>query len=250
MNGVLTACHLGPTPYAEGLALQESLLARRRAGDPEGAAANDWLLFPDHPPVLTMGRSGSRRSLKVDAGTLARLGLELFEVARGGDVTWHGPGQLVGYPLVDLAARCRDVHRFLRTLEEALILALEGWGVGARRVPGRTGVWVGEEKIASMGIAVRGWVSYHGFALNVAPDLRSFDLIHPCGLRGVRMTSVAAVLGERAPTLGEARRDVAEGIGRQLGYEEVRWVAADEARRLAGIAATSPDGAAVQFHAA
>ena len=237
MNEVLTACHLGPTPYREGLALQHALVRLR--GGPEGTpAARDWLLFPDHPPVLTVGRGGSEASLRVERRTLERLGLELVEVTRGGDVTWHGPGQLVGYVVVDLGARGGDLHRFLRELEHALIRALDAWGIAARRVPGRTGVWAGEEKIASIGIAVRGWVSYHWFALNVAPDLEFFDLIHPCGLRGIHMTSVAARLGPRAPGLEEARRVLAATIGRQLGYREIRWVEAGEIRSLgAGAAA-------------
>ncbi len=250
MTDVLTASHLGAMPYAEGVALQEALLSRRASGHAELTGVGDLLLFPDHPPVLTMGRGGRQDSLKVDRATLARLGLELFDASRGGDVTWHGPGQLVGYPIVDLARRGRDLHRFLRDLEEALIRALERWGIAAQRVPGRTGVWVDGQKIASIGIAVRSWFSYHGFALNVAPDLRFFELIHPCGLRGIHMTSVAARLGSRAPTLDEARRDVAATFGRQLGYREVRWVAAGEVRRLAGRAAVCPAEKAVPFQAA
>jgi lipoate-protein ligase B len=186
----------------------------------------------------------------VEGRTLERLGLELVEVTRGGDVTWHGPGQLVGYVVVDLGARGGDLHRFLRDLEQALIRALDAWGIAARRVPGRTGAWAGEEKIASIGIAVRGRVSYHGFALNEAPDLRFFELIHPCGLRGIHMTSVAARLGPRAPSLAEARRVVAAELGRQLGYREVRWAGADEVRRLASGEAVSPVGIPAGHHAA
>ena len=228
MSDTLAVCHLGPTPYREGLALQEALVSLRAAG-----ASGDWLLFPDHPPVLTLGRGGSEESLRVSRETLARRGIELFEVTRGGDLTWHGPGQLVGYPIVDLERRGRDLHRYLRELEQSLILALEGWGIPARRVPGRTGVWAGEEKIASLGIAVRRWIGYHGFALNVAPDLGFFELIHPCGLRGVRMTSVAARLGPAAPSLDEARRRVAELLARRLGYRDIRWAPAEEVRSLA-----------------
>jgi lipoyl(octanoyl) transferase len=233
VSGILSVCALGPTPYREGLALQEALVRRRaaaRAGAPGGAAATDWLLFPDHPPVLTVGRGGSERSLRVSRESLAARGVELFEVTRGGDMTWHGPGQLVGYPIVDLETRGRDLHRYLRDLEAVLILALEHWGVPARRVPGRTGVWAGEEKIASLGIAVSHWVGYHGFALNVAPDLDFFDLIHPCGLRGIHMTSVAARLGASAPTLAEARHEVAGLLARRLGYDGIRWAPADEVR--------------------
>ncbi len=240
MSGILGVCHLGPTPYREGVALQEALVrrcAQRRgaspAADGEGLEAiGDWLLFPDHPPVLTVGRGGSEASLRVGRAELAARGVELFEVARGGDMTWHGPGQLVGYPIVDLDRVGRDLHAYLRLLEEVLIEALDGWGLPAGRVPGRTGVWVGEEKIASLGVAVRGWVGYHGFALNVAPDLAGFDLIHPCGLRGVRMTSLRERLGDRAPTLAAARRTVAALLERRLGYAAVRRVPAAMVRKL------------------
>lgn len=159
----LSVAHLGPVAYRDGLSLQEGLVrarAERRTGD--------WLLFPDHPPVLTVGRGGHGESLRADPEALRRMGIEIFEVARGGDFTWHGPGQLVGYLICDLTARGRDLHRFLRDLEQGLIAALRGWGVDGETLPGRTGVWVGGEKIASIGVAVRRWVSYHGFALNVA----------------------------------------------------------------------------------
>ena len=253
MSAILSVCHLGPTPYREGLALQQALVSRRAAARdaaPGGAEATDWLLFPDHPPVLTMGRGGSERSLRVSRESLAARGVEWFEVARGGDLTWHGPGQLVGYPIVDLEPRGRDLHRYLRDLEEVLILALERWGIPARRVPGRTGVWAGEEKIASLGIAVRHWVGYHGFALNVSPDLGFFELIHPCGLRGIHMTSVASRLGASAPTLDQTRREVAELLARRLGYDGIRWVPAEEVRNQATGIETSTVTSAMAHHAA
>jgi lipoyl(octanoyl) transferase len=224
----LAVAHLGPVAYRDGLSLQEGLVrarAERRTGD--------WLLFPDHPPVLTVGRGGHGESLRADPEALRRMGIEIFEVARGGDFTWHGPGQLVGYLICDLTARGRDLHRFLRDLEQGLIAALRGWGVDGETLPGRTGVWVGGEKIASIGVAVRRWVSYHGFALNVAPDLKFFDLIHPCGLRGIHMTSLAARLGSGAPTLAGAREAVAAHVARQMGYTGCAWAAPDETRRLA-----------------
>ena len=253
MSRVLSVCHLGPTPYREGLALQEALVQRRAAerdAAPGRAEATDWLLFPDHPPVLTLGRGGSERSLRVSREALAARGVEWFDVARGGDLTWHGPGQLVGYPVVDLERRGRDLHRYLRDLEEVLIQALGRWGLPARSVPGRTGVWVGEEKIASIGIAVRHWIGYHGFALNVSPDLGGFDLIHPCGLRGIHMTSVAARLGASAPTLERARHEVAELLARRLDCDEVRWAPAEEVRNLAGRIETGTVTPAMAHHAA
>ncbi len=225
---MLTACHLGPTDYREGLELQRSLVEARAAGE-----TGDLLLFPDHPPVLTVGRSGREESLRVDRETLARQGIEVFDVSRGGDVTWHGPGQLVGYTLVDLAARGRDLHVFLRGIEDVLIRVLAGYGIAADRSAGRTGVWVGERKIASIGIAVRRWVSYHGFALNVCPELAAFEVIHPCGLQGVRMTSVADQLGASAPGIDVVRERAAHEFAERFGYDGCTWMAAHEVRSMA-----------------
>jgi lipoate-protein ligase B len=223
---VLTTCALGATPYREGLALQDALVRARAAGE-----TGDWLLYPDHPPVLTIGRNPSAENVLADAGTLAALGVEVFEVPRGGDVTWHGPGQLVGYPIVGLDRVNRDLHRWLRTLEEALIRALARHAIVSEMSPGRTGVWVGERKIASLGVAVRRWVGYHGFALNVRTDLSGFSLIHPCGLKGVRMTSMAAELGESAPTLEAMRETVTHELTQLLGYERAVAAPPAEARQ-------------------
>jgi lipoate-protein ligase B len=222
----LTVCALGATPYREGLALQDALVRARAAGE-----TGDWLLYPDHPPVLTIGRNPSEENVRADANTLASLGVEVFEVPRGGDVTWHGPGQLVGYPIVALDRVDRDLHRWLRTLEEALIRALARHGIVSGRSPGRTGVWVGERKIASLGVAVRRWVGYHGFALNVRPDLSGFSLIHPCGLKGVQMTSMAAERGAEAPALEAMREDVTQELSKLLGYDRVVTAPAAAARR-------------------
>lgn len=211
----LHVAHLGPTSYRDALALQESLVAARAAG-----RTGDWLLYPDHPPVVTIGRGGGWESLKVTPEVLRARGIEIVEVTRGGDVTWHGPGQLVGYPILHLDRLGRDTHRLLREIEAALIEAASRWGVEARTVPGRTGVWVGEDKLASIGVAVRRWVSYHGLALNVSPDLSDFSLMHPCGLHGISMTSLARLLGEKAPTLDEARSVVTQSLARRLGYAE------------------------------
>lgn len=240
MPDPLRVSALGPTPYRDGLALQAGLVEARASG-----RTGDWLVFPDHPPVLTRGRGAGEDSLRVPQETLERMGIELFEVPRGGDVTWHGPGQLVGYTICDLTARGRDLHRFLRDLEAALIDALDGFGITGVTVPGRTGVWVGDAKIASIGVAVRRWVSFHGFALNVAPDLTFFDLIHPCGLRGIRMTSLERELGAAAPTLAAARRTVAAAVATRLGHDGLEWRAPESVRIAAGLAA-----AAVAPHAA
>jgi lipoate-protein ligase B len=219
VSRILHACALGATPYAEGLRIQETLVRARAAGE-----TGDWLLFPDHPPVLTMGRSGSAESLVAPPEALRARGIEVHEVSRGGDVTWHGPGQLVGYPILDLDPLDRDLHRFLRGLEQALIDVLAEHGIEAGTVAGRTGVWTGGAKIASIGIAVRRWVSYHGFALNVAPDLAFFDLIHPCGLRGIEMTSMAALGAAGAADPGAVRARTAESIARRFGFERVVWI--------------------------
>ncbi|MGH7741844.1 MAG: lipoyl(octanoyl) transferase LipB [Candidatus Eiseniibacteriota bacterium] len=235
----LNACALGSLAYRDGLRLQEHLTRARAQGE-----TGDWLLFPDHPSVLTMGRGGHAESVKASPETLERLGVELFEVARGGDVTWHGPGQLVGYTVCDLNARERDLHRFLRDLEGLLIDVLAEFQIDAGRIAGRTGVWVQESKIGSIGVAVRRWVSYHGFALNVCPDLRHFDLIHPCGLKGIQMTSVAALLGPAAPALDQVRVRTAMKMAENMGYDGVRWAPADEVWRAAGTKAQADADAA------
>jgi len=227
----LQVCALGPTRYRDGLELMDALVAARAAGE-----TGDWLLYPDHEPVLTIGRNPSQGNLRLGAGELARAGVEVFEVPRGGDVTWHGPGQLVGYPIVALDRVDRDLHRWLRVLEDALIGALARWGLEGIRVVGRTGVWLSErEKLASIGVAVRRWVGYHGFALNVENSLDDFALIHPCGYRDIRMTSVAEALGERAPGLAEVRSAVSAELVARLGFDGADERRPAEAWALAGI---------------
>lgn len=221
-------------PYGRGMALQDGLVAARAAGE-----TGDWLLYPDHPRVLTIGRNPSEGNLLLDRDELARRGLEVVEVPRGGDVTWHGPGQLVGYPIVQLDRVDRDLHRWLRVLEQALIQTIERYGLTGLRVPGRTGVWVSpERKLASIGVAVRRWVGYHGFALNVAPDLADFEqCIHPCGLHGIRMTSLADVLGQGAPSLPEVREAVTSELASLLGYGRIEVASPATAWQVAGIVA-------------
>ena len=182
---------LGRVPYAEALALQEELRASLGRGE-----APETILLLEHPDVITYGRSAKDgHTLQADTD-LRRLGYDVFRVNRGGDVTWHGPGQLVGYPLLDLERHGADVHRYLRALEGALVDALAGFGIDARRREGYAGVWLDERrKIASIGVGLRRWLTLHGFALNVSCDLARFDVIVPCGLQGVRMVSMASVLG-------------------------------------------------------
>lgn len=182
---------LGLVPYDEALALQRALARARIAG----ALDDDTLLLCEHPPVVTLGRRTSPDHLVTPAATLEALGIAVREVERGGDVTYHAPGQLVGYPIVDLKGHRQDLHWYLRQVEEALIRAVGTLGVSASRSPGRTGIWVADRKLASIGVHARDWVTWHGFALNVTTDLRGFDHIVPCGLDGIAMTSVSAELG-------------------------------------------------------
>ncbi len=181
-------------PYAEALALQREAAMARLAG----GIADDLLLLVEHPPVITLGRSAKLGNLLASPDLLAARGVELFEVERGGDVTFHGPGQLVGYPIVDLTRHRQDLHWYLRQLEEVMIRSLAASGIEARRNPGKTGVWVGDRKIASIGVHARQWVTWHGFALNVTTDLSYFDLMVPCGIQDVTMTSVERELLDAA----------------------------------------------------
>lgn len=218
MTAELAVDWLGRVPYREALELQEKALEARRRG-----AAGDRLLLLEHPPVVTLGRGANGSNLRRSPAELAARGVEVISVARGGDVTWHGPGQLVGYAVLDLAARGEpDVHRHLRSLEALLIEVLATFGVAAGRLEGMTGVYVaGSEpprKLASIGVGLRGWVTWHGFALNVTNPPGSFDDIVPCGLHQVEMTSVARETGQAlTPALFDAVRDaVAECARRRL----------------------------------
>lgn len=182
---VLEVVEAGTVPYRDALAWQRQLADDRIAGRLD----HDVLLLLEHPPVITFGRNSQQAHL------LQASGIDVFEVERGGDVTYHGPGQLVGYPIVDLSGFKQDLHWYLRTLEQALIDALGFLAIPAERNPGLTGVWTRGRKIASIGIHVKQWVTWHGFALNVTTDLADFDRIVPCGIQGVVMTSVAREQG-------------------------------------------------------
>ena len=186
MTHSLDVRHLGLVPYAEALELQRSLADDRIAG-----RIPDTLLLLEHPPVITLGRGTKDASLPIDPAALKRRGIDVYEIERGGDVTYHGPGQLVGYPIIDLQQHKPDLHWYLRQLEATLIGALARFAIAAERREGYTGVWTSGRKIASIGIHVRQWVTWHGFALNVTTDLSPFELIVPCGIQGVEMTSVA-----------------------------------------------------------
>jgi lipoate-protein ligase B len=192
-------------PYGEALELQRSI-ARDRIS---GAISQDVLLLLEHPPVVTLGRSSKEKHLIASPEFLEGRGVELFEVERGGDVTYHGPGQLVGYPIVDLKRHRQDLHWYLRKLEEVLINTLADYGIPGERNTSFTGVWTRGKKIASIGVHARDWVTWHGFALNVTTDLSYFDLIVPCGINGVVMTSIARELGAEEVSAQDVQERVA-----------------------------------------
>lgn len=215
---LLEVRHLGLVPYDEALALQQSLVERRRRGE-----IPDTLLLLEHPHVITFGvrAHGDRTHVRASPERLAQEGVALVETGRGGDVTYHGPGQLVGYPILDLNPDRRDLHRYVRDLEETLIRAVARHGVAARRIPGLTGVWVGDEKVAAIGVRLSRWITSHGFALNVNTDLRYFDLIVPCGIPDRGVTSLARLLGRAVP-LAEVAEAVAESCAEVFERRLVR----------------------------
>jgi lipoyl(octanoyl) transferase len=218
MSRRLRVRDLGPRPYREALELQRDLCRARMAGE----ITEDVLLLVEHEPVVTLGRGTRAASLPLPPAELERRGLSVVDVERGGDVTYHGPGQLVGYPILDLREHRPDLHWYLRTLEDSLITALDTLGIEASRIPGLTGVWTAGRKIASIGIHVKQWVTLHGFALNVTTDLAGFDLVVPCGIQNVVMTSVAEELLRTDDSLSrETRKAVVDGMRACFGYEAV-----------------------------
>jgi lipoate-protein ligase B len=220
MSPPLLIVDLGRRRYGETLVLQRELVRQRLAGE----LTDDLLLLVEHEPVVTLGRGTRPGSLPSSPAALERRGLEVFEVERGGDVTWHGPGQLVGYPILDLARHRRDLHWYLRQLEEGLIGALDSLGVPAERNAGLTGVWTRGRKIASIGIHVRRWITFHGFALNVVTDARAFESIVPCGIHGVEMTNVARELGcseVPAALWTRTREAVVAGMGQAFARDPI-----------------------------
>ncbi len=200
---------LGRIEYQDALALQESLVARKIAGE-----QRDYLLLLEHDPVYTLGRGADAADLR---GAPERLGVPVHRVGRGGGATFHGPGQLVAYPLIQLAARGRDVHRYVRTLEQSLIETCADFGVAASTRAGITGVWVGDEKIASIGIGVRRGITLHGIALNVSTELDYFAQIVPCRLPALRVTTLARV-GCRGLSVQEVGETFARCFGATFGY--------------------------------
>jgi lipoyl(octanoyl) transferase len=208
---------LGLIGYAEAYALQKRIVSARKA-----EAIKDVFLFCEHPHVITQGRNGKREHLLVGENVLRQKGVEYYESSRGGDITYHGPGQIVGYPILNLAAIRRDVVWYVRTLEEAMIRATAEFGITAERVAGKTGIWVRagntEEKLAAIGVHISRWVTSHGFAYNVSTDLRNFDLIVPCGIAGRKATSLEKLLGRQVEQKEVAPR-IAKHLGELLGLE-------------------------------
>jgi len=221
---------LGLIPYADAWELQKRVVAARKA-----AAIEDVLLFCEHPHVITLGRSGNRANLLASENVLRQKGVEYLESTRGGDITYHGPGQIVGYPILNLGAIRRDVVWYVRTLEEAMIRATAELGIAARREPGKTGIWGDMQervstpssqntqrteepagKLAAIGVHISRWVTSHGFAYNVSTDLRYFELIVPCGITGRRATSLEKLL-QRKVSLAEIRPLLAKHLGKVFG---------------------------------
>lgn len=187
---------LGTIGYQEALDLQKQLVEDRKHG-----RIPDQLLLLEHPPVITLGvrTRQDRTHILATEDSLAAQGVGLFEAGRGGDVTYHGPGQLVGYPIIDLKPDRCDVHRYVRDLEEVLIRAVSTFGISARRIAGLTGIWVDDEKLAAIGVRISRWVTSHGFALNVSTNLAHFNLIVPCGIADKGVTSMTRLLGRPVP---------------------------------------------------
>jgi len=207
--------HLGRVPYAQGLELQAGLVAERQAG-----RIPDTLLLLEHDPVFTLGRNARAENVLLPEAALKAQGFEVFETGRGGDVTYHGPGQVVGYPILDLSPDRCDVHRYVRDLEEVMIRTCADYDLQAGRVAGMSGAWIGEEKVGAIGVRIARWVTSHGFALNVANDLTPFGMIVPCGIRGRGVTSLERQLRRAVPLA-----DVAARLARHLAAVFGRVVA-------------------------
>lgn len=214
---------LGRVRYADGLALQERLVRERQAG-----AVSDMLLLLEHEPVFTLGRNARSENVLFPAHELRARGYDVFEAGRGGDVTYHGPGQVVGYPILDLSPDRRDVHRYVRDLEDVMIRTCADYGIDAQRVEGRTGCWVGPEKIGAIGVRIARWVTSHGFAFNVRNDLAPFGLIVPCGIRDRGVTSLARLLGQE-PALEDVMERLANHLLAVFEREVAREAAAARA---------------------
>ena len=209
-------CRLGTVDYAEMHRLQKGLQRKRIAGE-----IGDTVLLLEHPPVLTMGRSAKKQHVLAPRDVLEARGIAVHEVGRGGDVTYHGPGQLVAYPIIDLKPDRKDVRKYVSSLEETMIRSCADFDLTARRVQGLNGAWIGERKVGAVGVRISRWVTMHGLALNVNSDLTHFELIVPCGIQDKGVTSLSAELGRRVSVT-----DVIEPLAQhfaELYDAEIEW---------------------------
>ena len=209
-RNILAVADLGVVDYGAALDLQTAMVAARLDDK-----VDDTLLLMEHPHVFTLGRGADERFIVANPA-----GIPTYRVSRGGQVTYHGPGQLIGYPILKLEGRARDVTKYLRNLEDAMIDALRQFGVDADRRTGLTGIWIGAQKIASIGVGIRRWVTYHGFALNVSTDLSFFDSIVPCGIEGCRMTSICKLSG-RQISMREFSAAMRKSFAHVFGYDTI-----------------------------
>ncbi|MBI1800738.1 MAG: lipoyl(octanoyl) transferase LipB, partial [Chloroflexi bacterium] len=208
--------NLGVMPYAQALDLQRRLCAERKRGEGE-----DTLLLLEHPPVITLGRRAQSSNILASPELLARHDIEVFQVERGGDVTYHGPGQLVGYPILDLRNFRQDVRWYISSLAEVLVRTLEGFGVSGAYRADLPGVWVGDEKVVAIGARIENWVTYHGFAFNVCTDMAHWEMIVPCGIPDKGVGTLSRLLGRRVP-VGEVIPAVAQHFGDVFGVPMVK----------------------------
>lgn len=206
---------LGLTDYEECYRTQREMAARRRLGEIE-----DTLILAEHNSVFTIGRMGAGKNLLVDTDYLQQRGIKVLNVDRGGDITFHGPGQLLIYPIIELKDKWRDLHKYMRSLEDVAIKFLERYSLQPGRMPALTGVWVSGKKVVSIGIGVTNWVTYHGLSVNIKPDLGFFDMIYPCGLRGVKMASLESLTGKDI-SMDEAKSNILSDFEKIFNYGKI-----------------------------
>ena len=203
-------------PYGPMFALQEARHHEVRAD-----TSRETLFLLEHTSVVTLGKNASEGNLRLSNQEYASRGIEVVETGRGGDVTWHGPGQIVGYPIIHFAEHERDIRKYVWNLEEVMIRTAADYDVVARRVEGLRGIWVGEEKLAAIGVRIARWTTLHGFAFNVEPDLTNFSLIVPCGIANKGITSLKKLLGHASPSLADVERQLCRHLGDVLGRKLV-----------------------------
>ncbi len=228
--------NLGKTRYAETWDLQRRIFELRHRG-----LIGDVLLLTEHHHVYTLGKGGDENHLLASDDELSREGIEVFRIDRGGDITYHGPGQVVGYPIIDLNSYSPDIHKYLRSLEEVLIQTLAGYGIDGVREEGMTGVWVKGEKVAAIGVKVSKWVTMHGFALNVNTDLQKFNRIIPCGIFHKGVTSLQRLLGREVP-IDDVEQKVTESLSAVFGCKAVVEPAEMLRDRVGALQATTSQG--------